>query len=64
MKVTYTMLNGRESTAYLNDEPIAEDTYEGTNKHSDEDVKVTWDSDDEKWVEIEGALGAGDEVQG
>jgi hypothetical protein len=58
MKVSYRTLSGYESKAYLDDEPVAEDTYDGTDKHSDHDVriksvKISDDPETWEWVEIE-----------
>jgi hypothetical protein len=50
MKVTYELLNGGTSTAYL-DTKLAEGKYSGTNKHTDEKVVVFWSDDNDKWLE-------------
>lgn len=56
MKVKYRTLGGYESTAYLDDEPVAEDTYDGMDKYTDEDVRIKsvrcCDPDAWEWVEI------------
>lgn len=52
MKVTYTALQGFTSKAYLDDEPVAENIYDGTNKHTDEDIRVFYDKEIDKWIEI------------
>ena len=58
MKVSYLQLNGDISVAYLNDEPVGQ-IYEGTNKHSDENVLIasvpTSNPELNTWVEIKRA---------
>lgn len=50
MKVRYRQPDGWESTAYLDDEPVEENVHVGTNKHTDEPVKVRWNG--VEWVQI------------
>lgn len=57
MKVSYRTLGGYESKAYLDDESVAEDTYDGTDKYSDHDVRIksvqiSQDPEVWEWVEI------------
>lgn len=45
MKVSYTTLDEDKTVAYLDDEPIAKGIYSGTNKHSDEPIRVRKDEE-------------------
>lgn len=45
LKVGYTIADGkldRISTAYLNDKPLEDGSYVGTNKHTDLPVHLAW----------------------
>lgn len=57
MKVSYAYKDDvdRVSTAYLDDVPLSDGSYVGTNKHTDMPVHVTWvDSPKIKvgWIEV------------
>lgn len=51
-KVSYRMLNGRTSTAYLDTPPGAEEVFSGENTYTDSPVHVRWDDDEAEWVEV------------
>lgn len=52
MKVSYLRADGRESTAYLDDEDYDGDReYRGVNKHTDEPVVLR--VRDGRWIEVE-----------
>lgn len=57
MKVSYAYKDdvGRFSTAYLDDEPLSDGSYVGTNKHTDLPIHVVW-TDDPKikvgWIQV------------
>lgn len=41
-----------ETTAYLNRE-VEPDVYEGTNKHTDEPVRVRWNEETDRYEEVQ-----------
>lgn len=53
-KVSYIPLwdKNMTSTAYVPDD-TTEDTMEGTNKYTDEPVKLVWSEELQAWLEIE-----------
>lgn len=50
MKVDYLPLSGGVSTAYLEEE--TGNVRHGTDKHTDEELRVRWDNVSNQWVEV------------
>lgn len=51
MKVRYWDV-GRETTAYLDDDPLPDGSYIGVNKYTDLPVRLTWNADAEQWIQV------------
>lgn len=53
MKVGYRdQVDGYESKAYLDDDPLPDGSYVGVNKHTDEHVHVRWDTGAQQWLTV------------
>jgi hypothetical protein len=52
IKVGYVTVDGRDSVAYVAEEPNAEGVHVGTGKYTDEDVAVWWSEADQCWREV------------
>ena len=53
MKVAYLTLDGKESKAYLDDEPIGIDLYKGEDKWTDKPILLR-SLHENGWIEIKG----------
>lgn len=52
MKVKYRVPAGYETTAYLDDDPLPDGSYVGTNKHTDHPLHLRWDDIISAWVPV------------
>jgi hypothetical protein len=52
MKVAYIANDGHQRTAYLDTPALADGSYVGTNKHTDEFVHVKWSNKEKAWLTV------------